>query len=111
MQLLLVLPAPLCASLTVGRMSGWKHIRQEGWRLNLLKRPRRPLKDEVLATPLPLTALAYRPHRGARSLVQRGAAGLGEESTRSGGGGAQAHVQGKRVPGASRGWDESLSER
>ena len=58
MRLLLVLLAPLRASLTIGRMAGWTQSRQEGWRLHLLKHSHCPLTDERSATPLPLTALA-----------------------------------------------------
>ena len=58
MRLLLVLPAPLRASLTIGRMADWTQSRQEGWRLHLLKRPHRHLTDEGPETTLPLTTLA-----------------------------------------------------
>ena len=39
MRLLLVFPAPIRASITIGRMAGWTQSCQEGWRLHLLKRP------------------------------------------------------------------------
>ena len=49
--------------------------------------------------------------RGAKLLVRRVAAWLGEESEISVGGGAYAQVQGKIGKGASRGWVKCWSER
>ena len=43
MRLLLVFMEPLFASLKIGRMVGWTHSRQEGWRPHLLKCLHRPL--------------------------------------------------------------------
>ena len=57
MRLLLVFPEPLCVSLTIGRMGDWTQSRQEGWSLNLLKRPHHPLTYEGLSIPFPLSAL------------------------------------------------------
>ena len=57
MRLLLVLPAPRCVYLTIGRMSGWTQSFQEGWRLHLLKHPHRTLTDKGLEMPLLLTVL------------------------------------------------------
>ena len=57
MRLLMVLLAPIRVSLTIGRMDDWTHIRQEVWRLYLLKRPNCPLIDEGLETLLSLAAL------------------------------------------------------
>ena len=54
----MVLLDPLHASLIIYGMDGLTQIHQEGWRLNILKRPHRPFTDEELATPLPLTALS-----------------------------------------------------
>ena len=58
MRILLMLPAPRRVSLTIGRMASWTQSRQEGWRLNILKRLHRPLTEEGSETPLPLTDLA-----------------------------------------------------
>ena len=58
MRLLLVLPVPLCASLTIGHMAGFTQSPHKGWQLHLLKLPHCPLTEKVSAMPLPLTALA-----------------------------------------------------
>ena len=52
------LPAPLGASLRIGCMASWTQSHLEVWRLHLLNRPHRALKDEGLEKPFPLTALA-----------------------------------------------------
>ena len=57
MLLLLLLLAPLRASLTIGCMSGWTYSRQEGWCLHILNRAYCPLTDKESTMPFPLTLL------------------------------------------------------